>query len=516
MCEENKNNPDNSEMLNDSNGNEIGETNSSCPVTDNVENSTDPQSVSNISSELLSDSVDAPRERKRIRVSLTTLVCACVAVCLAAVMLTFTICSSVYQLKLAQAKHENTNAGTPTQTLGSFDELELLKQIFEAYSFQELNEEEILAEVLKAYVRATGDAYAEYYTDEEYKALMENMAGESQGIGINVINSKVEVGGNEYKALKVINVMKDSPAEKANVKFGDYIIAVGTEAENTTFNKLGYDKGLSMLQGVKGTLAEFISVRFVDEEYQTIAFSVMRDEFKTMSIMSTSIADPTDGSKIGIVKLIQFDSTTPTQFEEAVDSLRAQGCEKFVFDVRYNPGGELTSIVAVLSYFLDEGDTVISVKDNKGKGDVTYVTPVEYEDEMYSDVYKEDIGKYKDLIGRSVVLCNGNTASAAELFVANFRDHSLGTIVGETTYGKGSMQSYMSLSYFGYDGVLKMTRHMYYPPNGESYEGIGIEPNETVELSEEAKKYNIYDIFGNADIDNQLSKAINILNNNKD
>ena len=499
MSEENTNISDNSEEVSES-----GDTGLNDTLPTEVE----------INSELLGNGESDIPVKKQRRVSLTTLICTCVAVCLAAVMLTYTVCSSIYQVKLAEVKLENSSNGTPSQTLGGFSELELLRQIFEAYSFEELDDKQILTEVLKAYVRATGDDYAEYYTNEEYKALMSNMSGDSQGIGINVINSKVSMGGYEYKALKVINVMKDSPAEKADVRVGDYIVAVGTEAENTTFNELGYDNGLSKLQGVKGTLAEFISARAVDGEYKTIAFSVVRDEFKTTSIMSTAVEDPAGGKKIGVVKLIQFDSTTPVQFEEAVDSLRAQGCEKFVFDVRYNPGGELTSIVAVLSFFLDEGDTVISVKDNLGEGETTYVAAVDHEDELYSDVKKEDIGKYKELIGRSVVLCNGNTASAAELFVANFRDHGLGTIVGETTYGKGSMQSYISLSYFGYDGVLKLTRHMYYPPNGESYDGKGIEPNEKVELSEEAKKYNIYDIFGNAKIDNQLSKAINILNNN--
>ena len=107
-----------------------------------------------------------------------------------------------------------------------------------------------------------------------------------------------------------------------------------------------------------------------------------------------------------------------------------------------------------------------------------------------------------------VVLCNENTASAAELFVANFRDHSLGEIVGTKTYGKGSMQTYINLALFGIDGVLKITNKMYYPPNGESYDGVGIEPTYVVEISEEAAKENIYDIMGTAK-DNQLVAAVN-------
>ena len=255
-------------------------------------------------------------------------------------------------------------------------------------------------------------------------------------------------------------------------------------------------------------MAEFVAYRVKDGAFETIPFSILRDEFKTAYVMSKTVTDPTDGGKIGIVKIIQFYLDTPTQVSHAVDTLMAQGCERFVFDLRYNPGGDLGSIVAVLSYFLDEGDTLISTKNNKGEGETITVGVVDdYEGVRAAcNVSAEDIGKYKDL--DMVVLCNGDTASAAELFTANVRDHGLGAIVGETTYGKGSMQGFIDLSYFGYDGVLKLTNRMYYPPNGESYDGIGISPDVTVELSEEAKGYNIYDIFGDVDKDNQLAEAI--------
>ena len=108
-----------------------------------------------------------------------------------------------------------------------------------------------------------------------------------------------------------------------------------------------------------------------------------------------------------------------------------------------------------------------------------------------------------------MVLCNGSTASAAELFTATFRDYDLGTIVGTKTYGKGSMQSIMPLAYFGYGGAIKLTTRKYYPAFGEGYDGIGIEPDETVELSESAAKKNIYEITDAED--NQLCRAIDLL-----
>ena len=433
------------------------------------------------------------------RVTLTTFVCSCIALVLAAVMLTYTLCNSAYQSRLAEIRAENVSSG------GAMSELDVLAQIFEAYSFEDLDEEEIRVQLLKAYVRATGDKYAEYYTNEEYAALSAERAGESQGIGINIINSSVEINGYEYKALKVINVMKDSPAETAGINFGDYIIAVGTEDDYVLINDkdVGYDRGLAMLQGEKGTVARFGIYRA--DSGATEFMAITRDEFITSSVMSVK-ADAEVGENIGVVRISSFDLTTPTQLVECVEELKADGCNKFVFDVRYNPGGDLTSIVAVLSLFLEEGDTVISVKDKNGEGEVTTVAPVEYDKGNGCSVKAEDIGRYKDL--DMIVLCNESTASAAELFVANFRDHGLGEIVGTKTYGKGSMQTFFNLAFFGINGYLKMTSRMYYPPNGESYDGVGIEPTYTVELPEDAATRNIYDIMGTT-ADNQLVAATN-------
>lgn len=430
------------------------------------------------------------------RITLTTFICSAVALVLAAVMVTYTLCSSAYQKKLADAKLENS-----TVYKSGYSELDVLSKIFEAYSFEELDGDALRTAVLKAYVSATGDTYAEYYTNEEYAALTSEMAGEAQGIGINIINSAVDIGGTEYKALKVINVVKASPAEKAELKLGDYIIAVGSIEENTTLNALGYDMGLKQLQGKKGTFAEFIVYR--PDGSATLPFKIMRDEFTATSVMYKKVDDGVSANT-GLVKLISFDLTTPSQLSAAIDALKAQGCDKFVFDVRYNPGGELSSIVATLSYFLNEGDTVISVKDKAGNEEVTRVGVVA-EGEAACTVNAEDIGKYAEL--DMVVLCNESTASAAELFVANFRDHKLGKVVGTTTYGKGSMQSYMNLAYFGINGVLKLTTRMYFPPCGESYEGEGISPDVELAVSDSAASKNIYDIMGTSE-DGQLVEAV--------
>ena len=440
--------------------------------------------------------------RKPLRIALSTVICLIAIFVTFSVILTYTLCSFSFKVKLANGKIENVNqsiAQTQDETLTSLD---LLASIFEAYSFEELDEELIRTEILKAYVRATGDKYAEFYTNEEYAQIQEQMKGVSQGIGISIINSAVNIGGVEYKALKIISVMKDSPAERANLSVGDFIIAVGDETEYKTISELGYDKGLADLRGGVGTEAEF---GYYDADASEIKFiSILREYFTDMSVMSRKI-DSDVAINTGLVKILSFDSTTPTQLVGAIEELKEQGCERFVFDLRYNPGGQLDSIAKILSYFLDEGDTIISMRDKREQVDIIRAEV----SEKYG-ITEEDIGRYKGI--NAVVLCNENTASAAELFVANFRDHQLGTVIGATTYGKGTVQTYMSYinvggEYVSLGGVLKLTVYMYYPPCGESYDGIGITPDKEVEVSDEAKDKNIYDIMGTS-IDNQLLEAV--------
>ncbi len=479
---------------------------------DNVDNTENNGETSDeIKIELIEENGTAPKkERKPVKVSLGTFVCTSVALVLAAVMLTLTICSSYYKGKEAQLKIEYETIISESASIGNIPELQILQGIFSTYSFEALDEDVIRSQILKAYVSATGDKYAEYYTDEEYAALSAQMSGESQGIGINIINSTVDIGGVEYKTLKVINVIKDSPAEKHDLRVGDCIIAVGNAKENKTVSVLGYDMALKQLQGEKGTYAEFLAYR--PDEGKTKEFNILRDTFQTASVMWEKV-DSDVCENVGLVKIVSFDRTTPTQLKTAVEELKGAGCQKFVFDVRYNPGGELTSIVAVLSYFLDEGDTVISMKDKFGNEKVYKAEPTAYSSSGACSIAAEDIGIYKDL--DAVVLCNNSTASAAELFVANFRDHGIGEVVGVTTYGKGTVQStypmsmFVSPEYTGRmpEGWIKLTMYMYYPPSGKSYDGLGIVPDYEVEMSEESAKLNIYDIMGSR-FDTQLVKAI--------
>ena len=420
-----------------------------------------------------------------------------IALIIVAMMLVFAVSCDYYEMVGNSSKPAKVNDEISGQ-------LGILKSYFDAYFYYESDEDAQLDAVLKAYVAASGDRYAEYYTAEELDALFSETAGESEGIGINVIESKLNVGGFKYKVFKVINVTKDSPAAEAGMRVGDYIFSVKTdEGMYILVDTLGYDPALSGLRGAAGTNAEFSVLRAnPDGIYEEIPFSVMRRKIETSSVMAHVCE--TDAS-VGIVKITNFDLTTPIQLTEAVDGFVKDGIDKVVFDVRYNPGGDLASIVAVLSYFLNEGDTIISASDKEGNTEVIKAAVEKGYSGSYAscNVSRSDLGKYKGL--KVAVLCNDSSASAAELFVANFRDHGLGAVVGTTTYGKGSMQSILDLSRYGMGG-LRFTTRLYFPPCGESYDGIGIEPDVTVEFDEELYKKNIYEITDAED--NQLQAAI--------
>ena len=449
--------------------------------------------------------------KRRGKISVPAFVLSLVAAMLAAVMVTWTFSYSLYRKSLNDAMLDrpvNNIIVDRADVEELADNIALLKAFFDYYYYYDADEEAQFDAVLKAYTEASGDTYAVYYNQEEFDALWEEAEGKSEGIGVNVINTTLTVEGYEYKVFKIINVVNGGPAEEAGLRIGDYIFFVCVEeGEYVTVDSLGYDPALVKLKGAAGTEARFTVLRDNSGgSYEEIDFTVTRRAVTTTSVMSHVCA--TDPS-VGIVKITGFDMTTPTQFTQAVDEFVANGITKIVFDLRYNPGGDLASIVAVLSRFVDRGDTIISASDNTGYTEyITAEVINEYEGAYAScNVSKKDIGKYKDL--SVAVICNEYTASAGELFVANFRDHGIGKIIGTTTYGKGSMQSIVDLGEYGFEGGLRFTTRLYFPPNGESYDGIGIVPDIVVELDEALYDKNVYEITDAED--NQLQAAIETL-----
>ena len=413
----------------------------------------------------------------------------CIAVA-AAVLLTFTLTSALQRKQyteqlLAQQEIIEQLSGSG----GSVGQnLQLLDAVIQLYSYyaDSMDSKAMLEAAFKAYVAASGDRYAQYYTQEEYQAIVAENNGDYCGIGVTVTNTTVDVNGQEYKVFRVLEIYEDSSALDAGIAVGDYIYAVERDGVFETINAIGYDQALAAVRGEEGTTVGLKVLREEEGAFSYLDFSVTRRQFETLSMRYKLFQD---NAEIGIVSISGFDLTTPHQFKDAVNALLAQGVKHFVFDVRNNPGGDLQSIKAVLSYFLQEGDMVLSAIDRDGNVAATYTVE---ETSLTGDyagcsVAREEIGMYADL--DMVVLCNENTASAAEVFTATMRDYGLAEIVGMTTFGKGIMQTTRPIRFNDeLVGYIKLTTYAYVTKCGESYHDVGIAPDVGVDLSEEAKK----------------------------
>ncbi len=451
------------------------------------------------------DPVNPEPPKPTRKISLCAFICSAVALVVATAIIACSCCYLGYRKRIA-ALLNGAPGVTQTSPEEAYYPFELISSFFDYYALQDVDEEAMMAAALKAYVYATGDRYAAYYTEEETAALEASNAGSSEGIGINIIEDETIVGGVAYKVLRVVNVMEGSPALAAGIRLGDMICAVGVGENAETITSLGYDIALQKLQGSSGTKAEFTVFRSTDAGIKTLEFQIKREAVTTTSVRGQAVT--WQGKKIGVVKIFQFDATTPTQFKSEMNRLIGEGCGAFVYDVRSNPGGALTSIEAVLSYFLQKNDTLIITRDSQKNETVSKVKPVTYRGTYAScSVTKEEIGMYRQY--PSVVLCNGNTASAGELFTAAFRDYGLAPVVGTKTYGKGTMQQFFDLSYFEYKGTLRLTVAAYYPPSDVGYDGVGILPDHVIEPSEALATLNSFEV--NVEKDNQLQKALALL-----
>ena len=391
------------------------------------------------------------------KISIGTAVILMLLAVLVTFQLTFMALSNKYQSEL--------NELTVSQDM--YAKLAAVDELYRTLYIGEIDEKTLTDNLIRGYVLGTGDKYAYYLDEEQFAEMMASNNAELQGIGIMVIY--------QNDLIEIISVMPDSPALEAGLEPGDIIAYVGGES----VAELGYTAAVNRLQGEAGTLAEF-TVQRGDE---LIDYSIERGYVNEQSVMyHVYEPDPT----IGIVKILSFNLGTPEQFKSACEELIAGGVTKFVFDVRYNPGGDLESITEILDYLLPEGP-IVRIVDAVGNEDV-----------RYSDASELDMPM--------CVLVNSSTASAAELFSSALQDYDKAELVGTVTYGKGTMQTIIRLA----DNTgLGISYRMYNPPYSDNYEGVGVQPDYVVEMDESVADKNIYKITDEEDT--QLQKAIELL-----
>ena len=424
------------------------------------------------------------------KISLPVAIVIMLALVLLTFMTTYTLTSIRYTARLTEAYLEGVQSATGSELYGKISKI---MELFHTNSISEWDDEAAIDNMFRAYVTSTEDAYAAYYNAEEFEALSSDNHAEASGIGISIIDNP------EEGAIEIILVNPDSPAEEAGLRVGDLIVAAGIGENSQLISELGYYGAVAKLQGTEGTIAEFV----VKRNGELIDFSVERRKIETVSVMHhVCDTDP----EIGIIRITGFDTKTPVQFDSAMEDLLAKGCKAFVFDVRYNPGGDLLSIKAVLARFLNAGDVVIRTvyKNQQETQAVVGLYTATNEDYVGCNITAEDIGKYRGY--PMAVLASGSTASAAELFTACMKDYELATIVGKTTFGKGIMQSIIPLKNYGYDGAVKMTVAYYSSPKSDNYQDIGIAPDIDIDLDPALASKNVYKITDAED--NQLQRAI--------
>ena len=305
-------------------------------------------------------------------------------------------------------------------------------------------------------------------TADEFSAYMEESSGEMVGIGVHIIYN------NEMGALEVISVMRDSPAQEAGVQPGDLIVMV----EGESVAELGYYPATDKMLGELGSIARFTVRR--GENYSEIKeFSITRAK-----VTDTTVESRLYDNSIGIIRITQFAENTGENVRFAVSDLLTKGAKALIFDVRYNPGGALNGIVDTLAFLLPKGP-IIRIVDKEGKEQV-----LTSDDSCVSDV-------------PMAVLVNGSTASAAELFTSALQDYKMATIIGTTTYGKGTMQTVIPLP----DGSgITISYRMYNPPYSDKSEGVGVIPDIDLPLDEALLDKIFYKITDEED--NQLQAAI--------
>lgn len=368
----------------------------------------------------------------------------------------------------------NTKLNETLAGYSYFDKLLSVDEIVRENYIGDIDDDELIAAVVRGYLTGIGDKYSLYMTSLEYEEFIKEQSGSSVGVGINVIY------GEKNGAIEIINVLPDSPAEEAGILEGDIIVSVAGKS----VSDIGYYAALDLMRGESGTKAEMTVLRNGKE----INFTCERREVKTLSVTYHVFGG---SGNVGVVRLTEFNSTTPEQFKEAVAKLQSQGCDRFVFDLRNNGGGELNSILEVLDYLLPEGP-IAHVYYQNGK-----------ESHYNSDAACLD--------ARVAVLTNSRTASAAELFTSALKDYTQhgdysAVLVGTTTYGKGVLQSFYKLK----DGsAFKISTGKYNPPYSENYDGVGITPDIVIELSDEASSIGFYKLTD--ENDNQLIAAVNAI-----
>ena len=362
----------------------------------------------------------------------------------------------------------NTNVKAKNELFEKIDLFgEVLENIKKEY-VDEVDQVEIMDSAINGVLQSL-DPYSAYMSPELFKEMQTDTRGEFGGLGIEI--------GMESGVIKVISPIDDTPAAKVGIKAGDYIVKIGGEQV----------QGKSLIEAVKlmrGPVGTYIDLTVMRKKIKKpLEFRIVRQIIEVRSVSSKTIGKKKD---LGYVRLKSFNENSDKQFLESVKNLEKKFKVKgYVLDLRNNPGGLLTQAINITDFFLEDGE-IVSTKGRK-----------------VSETRKFFARKGDEINGKPIiVLINNGSASASEIFAGALKDHKRAIIVGENSFGKGSVQSIIPL---GNGGGMRLTISKYYLPSGKSISEVGVTPDILVE--EESNDFKI-----NSDKDNQLNYAIKLFN----
>ena len=319
--------------------------------------------------------------------------------------------------------------------------LSAMEMLVDQYYLGDTEDMDLDTGVYKGFMDQLGDPYSVYYTEQEYEELMEDDSGHYVGIGV-VVSQNITT-----KEVMITRVFKNGPAAKAGLQRYDLIAAVdGIEVGDMDLSDV-----VDLIRGAEGdkvVLTIYRDGEKMDIESERGAVEAEMVEYQMLDEDS------------GYIVIYEFIETTYEQFAEGYQALTEAGMKNLVLDLRSNPGGLLDQVYQVADAFLPTGSVVVSTEDNQGNK--------EYLKAENADTIDIPL----------VVLTDGYSASASEILAGVIKDYELGTLMGQTTYGKGIVQRIFPLS----DGsAIKMTISKYYTPNGDYIHGKGIEPDIVIE-----------------------------------
>ena len=341
---------------------------------------------------------------------------------------------------------------------------EVLEKINKEY-VDEINQSEGMDSAINGLLQSL-DPYSAYMSPEIFNEMQTETSGEFGGLGIEV--------GMESGVVKVISPIDDTPASKAGIKAGDYIVKI----DNIQVQGKSLSEAVDLMRGSVGSEIE-LTVRRRGEK-KALTFKIVREIIQIKSVKAELLE-----KSIGYIRLTSFNENSGKQIKKEIQKFeKNNNAKSYILDLRNNPGGLLSQAIKISDFFLDNGE-IVSTKSRKKSENKKWFAN------------KGDLTNGKTL----VVLINYGSASASEIVAGALKNHKRAILLGENSYGKGSVQSIIPLKN---NGAIRLTVAKYYLPSGESISEVGVSPD--IEISEESDNFKI-----KTETDNQLNYAIKLL-----